>query len=157
MQVSAEDLTLEKVLTERTDASMYLEENRLATFTSWPFGQGSKCSKENMARAGFYHCPTATEQDLTRCYVCFREMEGWEVDDDPIKEHARSTGCAFLQLKTDKNDFTVLDVLNLELARSKNRVRKLSELLETQCKNEWESIKKEMTKIKKTGRNAKKL
>ena len=36
-----------------------------------------------MADAGFYHCPTDREPDVVRCYVCFKELEGWEPQDDP--------------------------------------------------------------------------
>ncbi|XP_064455124.1 baculoviral IAP repeat-containing protein 5-like [Ornithodoros turicata] len=157
MDVSAADLTLEKVLTECSDACMYLEKNRLASFTSWPFAEGSKCTKENMARAGFYLCPTASETDLTRCYVCFREMMGWEPDDDPIKEHARSTNCLLLQLEKTEDQLTLRDVLNLEQARSKNRISKLSSFMETQAANKWETVKKDINTIKREARSAKKV
>ncbi|EPY86773.1 hypothetical protein CB1_000299010 [Camelus ferus] len=37
-----------------------------------------------MAAAGFIHCPTENEPDLAQCFFCFKELEGWEPDDDPI-------------------------------------------------------------------------
>lgn len=37
-----------------------------------------------MADAGFIHCPTENEPDLAQCFFCFKELEGWEPDDDPL-------------------------------------------------------------------------
>lgn len=37
-----------------------------------------------MAAAGFIHCPTENEPDLAQCFFCFKELEGWEPDDDPM-------------------------------------------------------------------------
>ena len=36
-----------------------------------------------MAEAGFYHTPSSNEPDLVTCYVCYKEMDGWEPTDDP--------------------------------------------------------------------------
>ena len=36
-----------------------------------------------MAEAGFYHTPTDCEPDLVRCFVCGKELDGWEPTDDP--------------------------------------------------------------------------
>ena len=36
-----------------------------------------------MAEAGFYHTPSENEPDLVTCYVCYKEMDGWEPTDDP--------------------------------------------------------------------------
>ena len=36
-----------------------------------------------MAEAGFYHTPSENEPDLVTCYVCCKEMDGWEPTDDP--------------------------------------------------------------------------
>lgn len=42
------------------------------------------CSPLQMAAAGFIHCPTENEPDLAQCFFCFKELEGWEPDDDPM-------------------------------------------------------------------------
>ena len=39
-----------------------------------------------MAVAGFYHCPTKYEPDLAKCYVCLKELDGWEPTDNPWYE-----------------------------------------------------------------------
>ena len=51
-----------------------------------------------MAAAGFYHCPTDTEPDLVKCFVCQKELDGWEPDDDPrqVKWESYSQRLVFL-------------------------------------------------------------
>ncbi|KAH9372373.1 hypothetical protein HPB48_021709 [Haemaphysalis longicornis] len=117
----AVDLTLNTVLLHRTDLAMDLQENRLASFAQWPLTGNCKCTPEKMAEAGFYHCPSENEPDLARCYVCFKEMDGWAPDDDPVEEHSRSTGCAFVRLGKKECDMTRLDYMKLERERAKNR------------------------------------
>lgn len=36
-----------------------------------------------LAEAGFYSCATANEPDAVQCFMCFKELDGWEPDDDP--------------------------------------------------------------------------
>ncbi|XP_064351550.1 baculoviral IAP repeat-containing protein 5 isoform X1 [Camelus dromedarius] len=63
----------------------YLKDHRLSTFKNWPFLEGCACIPERMAAAGFIHCPTENEPDLAQCFFCFKELEGWEPDDDPMQ------------------------------------------------------------------------
>ncbi|KAL7989524.1 hypothetical protein Chor_012190 [Crotalus horridus] len=63
---------------------LYLKENRLATFTQWPFDSDCSCTAVRMAEAGFIHCPTENASDVAQCFICCKELEGWEPDDDPI-------------------------------------------------------------------------
>lgn len=37
-----------------------------------------------MAAAGFVHCPSENGPDVAQCFFCFKELEGWEPDDDPL-------------------------------------------------------------------------
>ena len=70
-------------LTQET-FSLNLEANRKATFTSWPFdSEDCSCTSKQLAEAGFFHVPSDKEPDLVRCYVCLKELEGWEPEDDP--------------------------------------------------------------------------
>lgn len=39
-----------------------------------------------MAEAGFYHSSNDRDPDIARCFVCFKELEGWEPDDNPWYE-----------------------------------------------------------------------
>ncbi|XP_066237505.1 baculoviral IAP repeat-containing protein 5 isoform X2 [Saccopteryx leptura] len=64
---------------------LYLKDYRVSTFKNWPFLEGCACTPERMAAAGFIHCPTENEPDLAQCFFCFKELEGWEPDDDPMQ------------------------------------------------------------------------
>lgn len=37
-----------------------------------------------MAEAGFFRSSTDRDADITRCFVCFKELEGWEPEDSPM-------------------------------------------------------------------------
>uniref|UniRef100_A0A8B9XXB2 Baculoviral IAP repeat-containing protein 5 n=1 Tax=Bos mutus grunniens TaxID=30521 RepID=A0A8B9XXB2_BOSMU len=65
---------------------LYLKDHRVSTFKNWPFLEGCACTPERMAAAGFIHCPTENEPDLAQCFFCFKELEGWEPDDDPMQK-----------------------------------------------------------------------
>lgn len=39
-----------------------------------------------MAEAGFYHSSNDRDPDIARCFVCFKELEGWEPNDNPWYE-----------------------------------------------------------------------
>ncbi|XP_051895645.1 baculoviral IAP repeat-containing protein 5.1-like [Pristis pectinata] len=99
---------------------MYLYENRLATFRNWPFTENCCCTPENMAKAGFLHCPTENEPDVAMCFFCLKELESWEPEDEPWVEHqSHSPACQFLALKTDVLDLTVEEFFKLEMERLK--------------------------------------
>ncbi|XP_029450978.1 baculoviral IAP repeat-containing protein 5.1-like [Rhinatrema bivittatum] len=104
---------------------MYAYESRLGTFTDWPFTEGCRCTPENMARAGFVHCPSVNEPDVAQCFFCLKELEGWEPEDDPWMEHTkRSSNCAFVTLKKNFDDLTMEEFIRLELERTKCFYRK---------------------------------
>lgn len=50
----------------------------------WALQGPELCPPLQMAAAGFIHCPTENEPDLAQCFFCFKELEGWEPDDDPM-------------------------------------------------------------------------
>jgi hypothetical protein len=50
-----------------------------------------------MAEAGFYLVASAAEPDLVRCYYCRRELDGWDPEDVPWKEHQRRD-CPFIKV-----------------------------------------------------------
>ncbi|KAI1081777.1 hypothetical protein F5B20DRAFT_57331 [Whalleya microplaca] len=41
------------------------------------------------ARAGFYFDPSPQQPDNTVCFLCLRQVGGWEEDDNPFEEHLR--------------------------------------------------------------------
>ncbi|KGL72281.1 Baculoviral IAP repeat-containing protein 5.1, partial [Tinamus guttatus] len=116
MEVLLEELAASsKLLTDFKE--MYEYENRLKTFTKWPFVDNCKCSPENMAKAGFVHCPSASEPDVAKCFFCLIELEGWEPNDDPWMEHSKRQQCGFLSLTKPFDDLTVEEFYMLEMSR----------------------------------------
>ncbi|GFS88716.1 baculoviral IAP repeat-containing protein 5 [Nephila pilipes] len=110
---------------EKYDA-MYTEAIRLNSFKNWPFGEKSACSASKMAEAGFFHCPTEQEPDLVQCYVCFKELDGWEASDEPWTEHfSHSKICLFAQLRKPQKDLTVAEIFKIESERKKNKTKRV--------------------------------
>ncbi|XP_021496217.1 baculoviral IAP repeat-containing protein 5 [Meriones unguiculatus] len=106
---------------------LYLLEHRISTYKNWPFEEGCSCTPEQMAEAGFIHCPTENEPDLAQCFFCFKELEGWEPDDNPIEEHKKhSPGCAFIAVKKKVEELTLSEFLKLDKERAKNKIAKES-------------------------------
>ncbi|RPA92442.1 hypothetical protein L873DRAFT_1709954 [Choiromyces venosus 120613-1] len=80
---------------------MNIHEKRLSSFTrkrrassavgnknagsgKWPHEQPSP---QELADAGFYFNPSDAHLDNVTCYLCDKDLDGWEQDDDPIAEH----------------------------------------------------------------------
>ncbi|XP_053722676.1 baculoviral IAP repeat-containing protein 5a [Synchiropus splendidus] len=104
---------------------LFIYENRLKTFQDWPFNEDCVCTPEKMAKSGFIHKPLDNSPDVAMCFFCLKELEGWEPEDDPQKEHrSHSSGCGFLNLKKNVEDLTVEEILKLQKERLKNIVTK---------------------------------
>ncbi|XP_074605814.1 baculoviral IAP repeat-containing protein 5-like [Acropora palmata] len=132
------------------DFNMNRLENRLATFQDWPFTEetGSSCTATKMAEAGFYHSPNDRDPDIARCFVCFKELEGWEPDDNPWEEHkSHSAKCEFLLLNKKEEDWTVEDFLELETKRQINRMQKIIELKVKEYSEVAQHVQTEMGKL----------
>eukprot|EP00092_Neocalanus_flemingeri_P057820 GFUD01068790.1.p1 GENE.GFUD01068790.1~~GFUD01068790.1.p1 ORF type:complete len:145 (-),score=37.51 GFUD01068790.1:284-718(-) len=97
------------------DSVMLNNSARLATFTLWPFTEDCSCTPERMAAAGFYCCGGENDPDSVRCYFCRKELDGWEPEDDPWKEHvSHAKGkCAYVRLGKKPEELTVADVFGL--------------------------------------------
>ncbi|KAF5906394.1 baculoviral IAP repeat-containing protein 5.2-like, partial [Clarias magur] len=73
-----------------------------------------------MAKAGFIHVPSENSPDIAQCFFCLKELEGWEPEDDPEKEHkAHSPNCNFITLKKSVESLTVEEFLRLQKERQK--------------------------------------
>uniref|UniRef100_A0A8C9CJ60 Baculoviral IAP repeat-containing protein 5 n=1 Tax=Phocoena sinus TaxID=42100 RepID=A0A8C9CJ60_PHOSS len=93
---------------------LYLKDHCISTFRNWPFLEGCACTPERMAMA-----------DLAQCFFCFKELEGWEPNDDSIEEHKKhSSGCAFLSVKKQFEELTLSEFLKLDKERAKNKIAK---------------------------------
>uniref|UniRef100_A0A7N4PX88 Baculoviral IAP repeat-containing protein 5 n=2 Tax=Sarcophilus harrisii TaxID=9305 RepID=A0A7N4PX88_SARHA len=104
---------------------LYLLDSRISTFQNWPFTEDCACTPERMAEAGFIHCPSENEPDLAQCFFCFKELEGWEPEDDPMLEHKKhSSSCAFISIKKKIEELTLNEFLKLDKERAKNKIEK---------------------------------
>ncbi|XP_061562322.1 baculoviral IAP repeat-containing protein 5a [Phycodurus eques] len=107
------------------ELKMLFYENRLKTYEGWPFDKDCICTPENMAKAGFIHTPSDNSPDIAMCFFCLKELEGWEPDDDPEKEHiTHSPSCYFVALKKKEEDLTVEEFFKLMKERKKFEIIK---------------------------------
>lgn len=61
----------------------------------WPHKSPSVA---DLARAGFFYKPSAGK-DNVECFMCARQLDGWEKDDDPLEEHLKhGSDCAWALL-----------------------------------------------------------
>ncbi|KAF5404190.1 Baculoviral IAP repeat-containing protein 5 [Paragonimus heterotremus] len=115
--MSPPDGSSDETATFIRDLSSY--QVRLRTFANWPFTGKSKCTSERMAASGLFH-PSNAMEDVAQCFVCFKELEGWEPDDDPHSEHRRhSPKCPFLTAKPFE-EMTAREGLEMDLVRFMN-------------------------------------
>jgi len=70
---------------------MYTYESRLKSFedSNWPFSAPDKCCPENLAAAGFFFYPASSSSDSVFDFVIFKEISGWESDEDPMAEQLK--------------------------------------------------------------------
>ncbi|XP_077980472.1 baculoviral IAP repeat-containing protein 5-like [Glandiceps talaboti] len=129
----------------KAEFSMNSEASRLATFNDWPFDENCTCTPDKMAAAGFYHCPTEQEPDLVKCFVCFKELDGWEPNDDPWQEHLSHSGhCSFLSLKKKGDEMTLSEFLKLESQRQQNKLMKITEAKIKEFKEQSKAVREQM-------------
>ncbi|XP_071962614.1 baculoviral IAP repeat-containing protein 5-like [Antedon mediterranea] len=123
---------------------------RLLSFSDWPFTEGCACTPEKMADAGFYHCPTVHEPDAVKCFLCFKELDGWEPDDNPMSEHKRhSPNCVFINLKKDYEDLTMEEFLKLESTRQQNKLMKVAETAMKEFKHQASKTREQIELLSK--------
>lgn len=61
----------------------------------WPHKSPSVA---DLARAGFFYKPSAGK-DNVECFMCARQLDGWEKEDDPLEEHLKhGSDCAWALL-----------------------------------------------------------
>ncbi|MCJ1461774.1 hypothetical protein MMC07_000373 [Pseudocyphellaria aurata] len=52
----------------------------------WPL---KNISADELANAGFFYRPTASNPDNTVCFLCGNNVDGWEEDDNAVMEHLK--------------------------------------------------------------------
>ncbi|KAF1992065.1 hypothetical protein K402DRAFT_450191 [Aulographum hederae CBS 113979] len=58
--------------------------NKTTSTVSWPH---TSPLPEELAKAGFFFKPGTRSPDNVQCFVCKRQLDGWEAGDDPALEH----------------------------------------------------------------------
>ena len=72
---------------------------RLQTFKKWKFPENANCSARKLAEAGFYFCGPRNS-DVVKCFLCNKELDCWEKDDEPWAEHLKHRAtCYYAQKK----------------------------------------------------------
>jgi len=105
----------------KTEFKMNRMENRINSFKDWPFDNDiSSCTSKKMAIAGFFHTPSETQLDLVKCFVCLKELDGWEPEDDPWSEHkSHAPKCPLIKLNKKEEDWKVEDIIKMEVHRQR--------------------------------------
>lgn len=66
---------------------------RLASFSKtkrtlgWPHPAAFVARPATLAAAGFFFVPSADDPDNVQCFMCSKELGGWEEEDDPYRIH----------------------------------------------------------------------
>lgn len=54
----------------------------------WPHPSlGFLATPHALAEAGFYYSPSVDDTDNVECFLCGKQLGGWEEDDDPHRLH----------------------------------------------------------------------
>ncbi|XP_063240244.1 baculoviral IAP repeat-containing protein 5.2-A [Bacillus rossius redtenbacheri] len=98
---------------------MTTERDRVESFSGgkWPFRTGL-LAPQKMAEAGFFYCGSELNGwDCVRCFVCLKELGGWEPCDDPWEEHrGHSPGCLLARLARKQALLTVYETYDVMAA-----------------------------------------
>ncbi|EZA58697.1 baculoviral IAP repeat-containing protein 5 [Ooceraea biroi] len=101
---------------EITEATAFFwKMGRIKTYDKWPFKQSDKCNVECMAAAGFYSIGNDDDPDLVECFICGKQLDGWEPLDDPWSEHIKhNSDCPYVKLnKQDEKDWTIEEMYDM--------------------------------------------
>lgn len=80
------------------------EDARFASFTTWPHPPSFAATPAKLAKAGFFHHPSAQFLDRSVCFCCGVALVRWEAADDPWTEHLKHCKtCPFVRAKSVGN------------------------------------------------------
>ncbi|CAH0723091.1 unnamed protein product, partial [Brenthis ino] len=124
--------------------SLFLVEERVKTFKNWPFSDKNKCNVRNMAEAGFYSVATGKEDaDAAKCFLCGKELDGWESSDDPWAEHkSHAAKCAFVQLGKNEDDLLLSEFLSVIKQYIINETKRRAEVAKEQVDEKAKTTKR---------------
>lgn len=62
--------------------------------SAWPHPSTYFANPRSLAEAGFYFKPSKTDTDNVACFMCKKELGGWDEDDNPFEVHvSKSPKC----------------------------------------------------------------
>ncbi|KAK0161956.1 hypothetical protein PV327_008350 [Microctonus hyperodae] len=93
--------------------SNFWTKGRLKSYEHWPYQDSElKCNPEHMAAAGFVCIGGADEPDLVECFICSKQLDGWDATDDPWQEHKKhQANCPYILLNKNKEEMWTIDEL----------------------------------------------
>ncbi|XP_023723909.1 baculoviral IAP repeat-containing protein 5-like [Cryptotermes secundus] len=140
-----------EVLAQYKNMKDYMfQDQRLETFSEWPFDEDSSCNAHKMAEAGFIFCGSKSEPDLAQCQVCLKKLDGWEQDDEPWKEHKKhSPSCLYVKIGKKEADMTVGNYFDLPLERRRNIMKEEYETYRASFIEMAAEVRKKITKLRK--------
>ncbi|KAF2436346.1 BIR-domain-containing protein [Tothia fuscella] len=106
-------------ITKRRASSV---KKRTPATVSWPH---NFLLPAELARAGFFYKPTGDSNDNCVCFICQRQLDGWEEGDDPVEEHIKhAPECgwavnAVISKRTSGGMFVNEDPMSEKLAESR--------------------------------------
>lgn len=91
----------------------FFVDGRFKTYKYWPFDDDKPCNKRAMAEAGFVSLGSSL--DHVECFICSKQLDGWEEDDDPWEEHKKHQAtCPFILLgKKDELELRIEEIYAL--------------------------------------------
>ncbi|XP_012263094.2 baculoviral IAP repeat-containing protein 5-like [Athalia rosae] len=108
-------ITMDSIDSVKTIDPTFWKSNRLASFDNWPFQSDCTCTPERMAAAGFVLIGDKDEPDLVGCFICGKQLDEWDSNDNPWSEHVKHVpSCAYVELgKQNELDCTVAELFTL--------------------------------------------
>lgn len=66
----------------------------VAASAGWPLSSSSHphLTPDALAAAGWFFTPSKDNPDLVTCFLCKKELGGWDEGDDPFTEHVGHAG-----------------------------------------------------------------
>ncbi|CAK1596596.1 unnamed protein product [Parnassius mnemosyne] len=123
---------------------LFLVEERMKTFKNWPFSDKNKCNVRNMAEAGFYSVATGPDDaDAAKCFLCGKELDGWEASDDPWAEHkSHAAKCAFVQIGKNEDDLLFSELLSIIKQYMINNIKRTAEVTKEQIDEKAKAVRR---------------
>ncbi|XP_063381252.1 baculoviral IAP repeat-containing protein 5-like [Cydia fagiglandana] len=124
-------------------------DERVKTFKNWPFNDKNTCNVRNMAEAGFYSVATGDDDaDAAKCFLCGKELDGWEPNDDPWSEHkSHAPKCAFAQLGKKEDELLCSEFLSVVKQYMINELSQQAEAVKSQLDNKAKTVRRTCLKL----------